>query len=140
MATIASINRISASRLADMIRTYEGQLGDAPFAIVDVRDTDYIGGHIKGCTNIPSHSFDIMLPGLIQTLANKPTIVFHCALSQQRGPAAALKFLRELQRLGKASNHQVMVLEGGFTSWQELYGADDALTEDYDSGLWRNGW
>jgi hypothetical protein len=36
---------------------------------------------------------------LVRKLADTPIVVFHCALSQQRGPHAALKYLRERERL-----------------------------------------
>jgi hypothetical protein len=32
-------------------------------------------------------------------LKDKETVVFHCALSQQRGPSAALRYIRERERL-----------------------------------------
>lgn len=61
--------------------------------------TDYIGGHIKGSQNVPSHKLDAMLPTLVRQLQDKETVVFHCALSQQRGPSAALRYIRERDRL-----------------------------------------
>lgn len=43
-----------------------------------------------------------MLPTLVRQLQDKETVVFHCALSQQRGPSAALRYIRERERiLGK---------------------------------------
>lgn len=35
----------------------------------------------------------------MRKLQDKDTVVFHCALSQQRGPGAALGYLRERDRL-----------------------------------------
>jgi Cdc25 family phosphatase len=120
---------------------------DASLAIIDVRDSDYIGGHIRGCTNVPSPSLDYRLPELVRSLKDKETVVFHCALSQQRGPGAALRYLRERERLGlleeeddgkkevvkkgveggnedgaeaeKKVQQKVYVLDGGFVKWQE---------------------
>ena len=60
---------------------------------------DFIGGHIKGAQNVPSRTLDAMLPSLVRQLKDKETVVFHCALSQQRGPSAALQYLRERERL-----------------------------------------
>jgi Cdc25 family phosphatase len=40
-----------------------------------------------------------MLPTLVRQLQDKETVVFHCALSQQRGPAAALRYIRERERI-----------------------------------------
>ena len=101
-------------------------------AIIDVRDDDHVGGHIKGSLHVPSSTLDYRLPELVRTLAEKEKIVFHCALSQQRGPAAARGYLRERERMrrgggsgnageeeeGKSKEQHVFILEGGFTGWQ----------------------
>lgn len=108
-------------------------------AVIDVRDSDYIGGHIAGGQNIPSNTHDYKMPELVRTLGEKEVVVFHCALSQQRGPSAALRYLRERERMegvkkgdtevvegkdGKegveVKGQKVYVLDGGFVKWQEL--------------------
>ena len=110
-------------------------------AVIDVRDDDHIGGHIQSSRHVPSKSIDARLPGLVEELHDVPTVVFHCALSQQRGPQAALKYMRERERIvgqeqdavpdGEAEEHvkkgkdrrkkqEVYILEGGFVAWQEL--------------------
>jgi Cdc25 family phosphatase len=76
----------------------------------------------------------------VRTLKHKEKVVFHCALSQQRGPSAALKYARERERmLGSEESHkqEVFVLEGGFVQWQEKYGKDVRLTEAYVEDIWR---
>jgi Cdc25 family phosphatase len=134
-------------------------------AIIDVRDSDHIGGHIKGSTWVPSSTLDYKTPELIRTLRDKEVVIFHCALSQQRGPSAALRYLREKERLGvgsvegvaeegdvcvekrdgeekgdgKAKEQKVFVLQGGFTMWQEKYGEDEMLTEGYQKDVWEFG-
>jgi rhodanese-related sulfurtransferase len=120
-------------------------------AVVDVRDSDHIGGHILGSTWLPSSELDYKTPELIRTMKDKEVVVFHCALSQQRGPSAALRYLREKERLesgaevegsevGEGKKKQkVLVLKGGFGEWQEKYGADKELTEKWDKELWEFG-
>ena len=79
------------------------------------------------------------MPELIRTLKDKQIVVFHCALSQQRGPSAALRYARGRESaLGAdaASNQQVFVLDGGFVEWQQKYGNDDKLTEAYAADIW----
>jgi len=66
---------------------------------VDVRDDDHIGGHIKHSIHAPSSTLDHKIPELVRKLKDKETVVFHCALSQQRGPSAALRYIRERERL-----------------------------------------
>ena len=73
-------------------------------AIIDVRDSDYIGGHIATSTHVPSSTLDYNIPSLVRQLREKDVVVFHCMLSQQRGPGAALRYVRERERVvGKSS-------------------------------------
>ncbi|CAK7214407.1 hypothetical protein SBRCBS47491_002132 [Sporothrix bragantina] len=140
MATIGSLKYISAAQLADRIRA-----GANSLAVVDVRDDDYIGGHILGSLHFASGSLDATLPTLLRKLQDSETVVFHCALSQQRGPSAALKYLREVAaQENKASGgivpskpQTVYVLDRGFVGWQEVYGEDKELTEGYRKELWK---
>ena len=60
------------------------------------------------------------MPELVRTLQDVPVVVFHCSLSQQRGPKAARNYLR-MRGSGSAEGQQeVFVLEGGFIAWQAL--------------------
>ena len=98
---------------------------------------DHIGGHIHSSTWIPSASLDLYLPELVRTLKDKETVVFHCALSQQRGPAAALRYARERERVASnGSAQEIYVLDGGFVQWQQKYGKDTRLTEAYVEDIW----
>lgn len=122
------------------------KLTNPPSPPLTPHQTDYIGGHIKGSLNIPSRTLDAMLPTLVRQLQDKQTVVFHCALSQQRGPAAALRYLRERERIagegGKDGvvEQKVFVLDRGFVGWQEVYGEDERLTEGYRKELWEDGY
>ncbi|KAL1296851.1 hypothetical protein AAFC00_004473 [Neodothiora populina] len=148
--TIASVPRITREKLSTLVRSKSPSL-----AVIDVRDSDYIGGHIAGCQNVPVHTHDYKMPELVRTLKDKETVVFHCALSQQRGPTSALRYLRERERqvggkVEKANEgagdapevkgQTVYILEGGFVKWQELYGEDKDLTEDYQKDIWEFGY
>ncbi len=111
---------------------------------------------------MPSNTLDAQLPTLVRQLQDKETVVFHCALSQQRGPSAALQYIRERERMlpslekdktaaaekdkdgeqktAKPVQQKVYVLDRGFVGWQELYGTDERLTEAYRKELWENGY
>ncbi|AEO66542.1 3c7ad95b-f98b-4964-b576-3ca261563a6c [Thermothielavioides terrestris] len=106
MATIGTLQRLSAVSLSKILLAAQeaAAAGDPTIAIIDVRDDDYIGGHIKGSQHVPSRTLDAMMPALVRQLQDKETVVFHCALSQQRGPAAALRYLRERERVLGASS------------------------------------
>ncbi|CAK1363580.1 Dual specificity phosphatase Cdc25 [Cercospora beticola] len=133
---VGNLPRITREALAPLVREQNTGL-----AVIDVRDSDYIGGHIRGCQNVPTATHDYRMPELVRTLKEKNTIIFHCALSQQRGPSSALKYLRERERLhGKDAeqNQKVYVLDGGFQKWQEEYGEDKELTEGFIKDLWDN--
>ena len=88
--TISTLQFITRENLASLVRSKSTSL-----AVIDVRDSDYIGGYIAGGTNVPVNTHDYRMPELIRTLKDKDTVVFHCALSQQRGPSSALRYLRE---------------------------------------------
>ena len=129
---------------------------------------DHIGGHIRGSRWVPSHKFEEWLPTLLRQLEDTKTVVFHCALSKQRGPSAALRYIREREaKFGEESveapagtgiredekpaekeedgdsrakpiAQRVCVLRGGFQKWQEAHGPDESLTEAYVKDLWED--
>ena len=110
-------------------------------AVIDVRDDDYVGGHIKGSKNIPTPALDYRIPELVRTLKDKEKVVFHCTLSQHRGLVAARRYATEQARFAKIEKNgnqvegnqgeggsnrveedaaqQVYILDGGFSKWQE---------------------
>lgn len=94
METVASLKRMSREELSALLLSPDS----SQVAVIDVRDDDYVGGHIKSSTHIPSSSLDHQVPNIVRTMAGKEIVVFHCALSQQRGPAAALRYVRERER------------------------------------------
>jgi rhodanese-related sulfurtransferase len=63
--------------------------------VLDVRDDDFVGGHIaaKHFLNLPSYelssgdAIDSFINQKVPT--NVDTVIVHCYLSQQRGPTAA---------------------------------------------------
>jgi rhodanese-related sulfurtransferase len=130
--TVASLPKLDRETLAELI------LADSAPAIVDVRDSDYIGGHITGSTHVASGSLDYKMPELVRLLEGKKTVVFHCMLSQVRGPQAALQYMRQRESQGlltkgkgdavgaqpsgsQQTEQKVYVLAGGFAMWQEKY-------------------
>ncbi|PSS25526.1 hypothetical protein M430DRAFT_96581 [Amorphotheca resinae ATCC 22711] len=143
--TIASLPRMSATTLSEILLSHSTSNLDAPsappnLAIIDVRDDDHIGGHIKHSQHIASATLDHRIPELVRKLQGTETVVFHCALSQQRGPRAALLYLREREHAEKedVKEQKVYVLDRGFVGWQEQFGTDPRLTEGYRREIWRN--
>ena len=109
--TLSDLTYVSREDLAAQLKSSPSapQLPDN-LAIIDVRDSDHAGGHIRGSTWVPSNELDYKTPDLVRQLKDKEVVVFHCALSQQRGPSAALRYLREKRRLDPGSK---TVKEGG---------------------------
>jgi rhodanese-related sulfurtransferase len=130
-------------------------------------DADHIGGHIKNSLNFPSRSLDATMATLLRKLEDKEVVVFHCALSQERGPRAARKYIQEKGEQGGASSaaaasaettskaasgdstaqqagtatktkQTVYVLDRGFAGWQRVYGRDKDLTEGYRPEIWED--
>ncbi|KAI1824555.1 Rhodanese-like protein [Xylaria intraflava] len=150
--TLSSLKFVSAEALAKTLLAASAGAGGERVAVVDVRDDDHIGGHIRGSLHFPSRSLDATMPTLLRKLDDADTVVFHCALSQQRGPGAALRYLREKEAAAAATApaagtggpgkkaQTVLVLDRGFVGWQELYGSDERLTEGYRKEIWENGY
>lgn len=66
------------------------------YLVVDVRDSDFIGGHILNCRNEPSRTFLDTLDDLVRDTEDVPQVIFHCALSQSRSVTARILYeLRE---------------------------------------------
>ena len=138
--TFSSLRFMPRESLASMIRS--STPGTSKIAVIDVRDADHVGGHIAHSMHFPSPDLDYQMPTMLRKCADKDIVVFHCALSQQRGPSAALRYLRErdakaakerqdegdpaleakggLTAEGRETKEQdVFVLDGGFVKWQE---------------------
>ncbi|KAJ7812901.1 Rhodanese-like domain-containing protein [Mycena leptocephala] len=78
---------ISADELAQIIKS--DKVANQDYLVVDVRDDDYAGGNIKSAVNLPSRQFEMSVYDLVQKKADVKAVVFHCAVSQMRGPKAA---------------------------------------------------
>ncbi|KAI8563271.1 hypothetical protein RHMOL_Rhmol03G0099900 [Rhododendron molle] len=89
-------------------------------AVVDVRDDERsYDGHIPGSLHYASDTFSEKIPNLVQSVAGKDTLVFHCALSQVRGPKCARRladYLAELKQDMGIKN--ILVLERGYNGWE----------------------
>lgn len=72
-----------------------GEKVSTDFAIVDVRDDDRIGGHIKGSLHQPSYKFLDEVQDLLEKVKDVPKVIFHCALSQQRYAQISLVYSSE---------------------------------------------
>ncbi|CCH59578.1 hypothetical protein TBLA_0B07620 [Henningerozyma blattae CBS 6284] len=114
------------------------------YQVIDVRGSDYIGGHIHNSWNVPYRKMNhdtlqeliVKVDKQTELDSHKPyNVIFHCAHSQQRGPSAALKFLRLLSD-EQLSYINVMILRGGFVNWAYEYGKNNQLTDDFVADLW----
>ena len=138
--TFSSLRFIPRESLASMVLS--STPSTSKIAIIDVRDADHVGGHIAHSMHFPSPNLDYQMPTMLRKCAEKDVVVFHCALSQQRGPSAALRYLRERDAKaakdrkdmgspafeaegglaaegGEVKEQDVFVLDGGFVKWQE---------------------
>ncbi|KAJ9625215.1 Cdc25 phosphatase Ibp1 [Knufia peltigerae] len=144
--TLSSLTYLQGKALAPLLLDPTEQ---AKIAVIDVRDSDHVGGNIKGSTWIPLNQLDVRIPELLRTLKDKEKVVFHCMLSQQRGPRAALMYARakrahsSKEQKAEQSDEEVAqgaqevcVLEGGFGQWQAQFGEDPRLTADYVPDIW----
>ncbi|KAF8551682.1 hypothetical protein OG21DRAFT_1512447 [Imleria badia] len=78
---------ITSTELASIVKSDKKPWQD--YLVVDVRDSDWKGGNIKGSYHLPSLKFHSGIDELISKTKGVPMIVFHCKFSQERGPVAA---------------------------------------------------
>ncbi|KAI0344429.1 Rhodanese-like protein [Trametopsis cervina] len=132
---------ITPDDLATIIKSE--RVANKDYCIIDVRDDDWYGGNIKGSRNSPSHGFLHKVDKLVNETKDIPIVVFHCALSQVRGPKAARVYAESrdlLQAEGKDIPHQVLVLQGGFSDFQAKFRKDPELVENWDAEVWASDW
>ncbi|KAJ2616623.1 Cdc25 phosphatase Ibp1 [Coemansia sp. RSA 1365] len=134
---------ITAVELAKLVRDKKKK-PRVDYLIVDVRDEDYKVGHIPGAVNIPSHNMYLRAGELIKNYKHVPLVVFHCALSQQRGPKSARIYREIVQERLKISpandplaKQRIQILEKGFIGWAEKFlDTEPSLIEDFDRESW----
>ncbi|KAJ4482284.1 Rhodanese-like domain-containing protein [Lentinula aciculospora] len=133
---------ITGDELAELIRS--GKTPKKDYLVVDVRDDDYVGGNIVGGVNMPSREFLNNVDLLVKETKDVPLVIFHCALSQVRGPKAARIYKETrynvLSETKSASPNIVLVLRDGFTGFQAKYKDDAKLIENWDKDVWASDW
>jgi rhodanese-related sulfurtransferase len=122
--------RIDPEDVAELIKSRNSETASS-FVIVDVRDDDYVGGHITGAINISSGMWDLNAGKAAQRLLTEhssssgpTTYIFHCMKSQVRGPTCARKFVNQIAFSGVPEGVPppvVKVLRGGFEGWYMRY-------------------
>ena len=94
-------------------------------------------GNIPNARNIPSHDFLENIQEYKDNLVHIPILVFHCALSQVRGPKCAQRYSL---LSGKENQQKIYVLRGGYSVWQGLYKNDSDLVEHNNEEYWKDPW
>ncbi|KAJ2541525.1 Cdc25 phosphatase Ibp1 [Coemansia sp. RSA 1853] len=134
---------IGAQELARLVRDPAKTAG-TDYLVVDVRDSDFAVGHIPGALNVPAHDMYAKAGSIIDAYSHVPLVVFHCMLSQQRGPKAA-RIYREVVsgRLKVAADgdplfgQTVRVLDRGFGGWVDAFlKTEPDLIADFDQEMW----
>lgn len=147
MASVSQLSApsyISPKDLAQVLRS-PALVAGKDYLIIDVRQADYAGGHIKGCRNIPIEKFLDDMDHHIDTLHQIPTLYFHCMLSQVRGPKAAQRYYGALlhmqspsaahvskESIRNATGQTIKIIQGGIAHFSKQY---PDLMEDFDPDL-----
>lgn len=95
-------------------------------------------GHIRDSVNVPSAVFNASLPNLADSLEADSVrrVVFHCQLSQVRGPSCASAYVRHIYGTPLQQHQEVYVLDGGFSEWARAYGREQSVTQAFKSQLY----
>lgn len=98
-------------------------------------------GNIPGALNVPARVFVETVQEFHSQWKYVPLLIFHCALSQVRGPKCAQRYVQSVLLNGDSSQHQsVHVLQGGFSQWQAIHGNNPLLVENYNKEYWDDPW
>ncbi|KAH8604871.1 Rhodanese like domain [Trypanosoma vivax] len=92
-------------------------------AVIDCRDEDRADGWIRGSIHFPAATQNQSKHMELASTLNERGLtiaVFHCALSQVRGPRAAGRFADALRALNLQAP-RVYVLRGGFEHFHAMY-------------------
>ncbi|KAJ7079787.1 Rhodanese-like domain-containing protein [Mycena belliarum] len=129
---------ISGDELAEIVKS--DKVANKDYLVVDVRDDDYAGGNIKDALNRPSREFHMGVYDLVQKTVDVKVMVFHCALSQVRGPKAARIYeeTRSNLKLAQDKPQEIYVLRNGFTEFQRKFKDDPVLVENWEAEVWAN--
>lgn len=106
MQGFTPLQRMSREQLAEILLSENAHT----VAVIDVRTDDHVGGHIHTSRHVPSTELDHRIPELVRKLPTLEIVVFHCALSQERGPRAARRYLEERER--KIKNEDMTAQSG----------------------------
>jgi len=94
--------------------------------VVDVRDDDFNrDGHIVGSLHRPNEEFSP--EKLVKELEYVDFVVFHCYLSEERGPMCAREYCRLQKRV--LPRQKVYLLEGGIRSFIKKANSDRDLMD-----------
>lgn len=88
---------------------------------------------------MPSQLFDQKIHEVLEATVGHQRVVFHCMLSQCRGPQCCAAFARVLDETQSDLDVELLVLRGGINQFivdhaKQDY-CDDVIT-DYDSRFW----
>uniref|UniRef100_K3WPS8 Rhodanese domain-containing protein n=1 Tax=Globisporangium ultimum (strain ATCC 200006 / CBS 805.95 / DAOM BR144) TaxID=431595 RepID=K3WPS8_GLOUD len=102
--------------------------------IIDVRGDDFKDDHIATAVNHPEPNLhdDEKVDAVVEQYKHEDTIVFHCQMSQVRGPFCARRFIVCLNAvLGENADKKpsMQVLTGGYKDFSEQFKGDIELLE-----------
>ena len=108
--------------------------GSSTLLILDVRDDDAVGGHIRNAHHFPDSTFASRIDEVVDLIKEKkPTkIVTHCMESVMRGPRCARRLVEILAPEDAA---KVRVLKGGASLFIREY-ATTEWVQDFDDDYW----
>ncbi|KAH8822464.1 S-adenosyl-L-methionine-dependent methyltransferase [Flagelloscypha sp. PMI_526] len=96
-------------------------------AIIDVRNLDYAGGHIKGSVQVIAQTFPNNLLGFHERFGTMDDVVFYCGSSSGRAPRCAGWYLDHLEAQKVVPRPQVWILEGGMKGWLKDFEGDGSI-------------
>eukprot|EP01006_Ploeotia_vitrea_P016837 TRINITY_DN47751_c0_g1_i1.p1 TRINITY_DN47751_c0_g1~~TRINITY_DN47751_c0_g1_i1.p1 ORF type:complete len:577 (+),score=48.09 TRINITY_DN47751_c0_g1_i1:78-1808(+) len=120
--------QIDKEGLADMIKARKN------ICVVDVRESDYVGGHIPNSKHIPLQDIQEHPEDHVSKLSGYEMVIFTCMNGESHSSTGGAVMISRLQ------GSKVGVLSGGFVEWVKAYSDNLILVEDFDATLWNMLW
>ncbi|KAJ3032887.1 hypothetical protein HDV00_006996 [Rhizophlyctis rosea] len=110
----SDINFIPAEEVASLLKD-PSKVAGRDYRIIDVREpSSYSKAHIPSAVNIVKAQIESD-PTVVQQQQSVHKLIFHCGVSQNRGPEAARAYIKAA---GDDIRQEILVLEGGFLGWE----------------------
>ncbi|KAL9710082.1 hypothetical protein Ac2012v2_006377 [Leucoagaricus gongylophorus] len=117
---------LTVEQVAAMIR--DPSQGRKDFTVIDVRQNDHTGGHVRGSFQCPAQSFYDDSPGYFERFKDSEKVIFYCQSSNGRGSRCAGWYQDYLDSVG-CNSSEAYIMAGGIKEWMGKFKGEEDLVD-----------